>query len=48
MNNILHKTKLKTLDNIAAERHHNSTGNRPGVITCLELLIKEYKISFSF
>jgi hypothetical protein len=27
-NNVLQKTKLNTLDKIAAERHHNSTGNR--------------------
>jgi hypothetical protein len=44
MNNVLYKTKSKTLDNTAAERHHNSIGNRPGVITCLELLIKEYNL----
>jgi hypothetical protein len=48
MNNVLQKTKSSTLDNIAAERYHNSTGNRPGVIAHLELLIKESKISFSF
>jgi hypothetical protein len=48
MNNVLQKTKSSTLDNIAAEKHHNSTGNRPGVIARLELLIKEFKISFSF
>jgi hypothetical protein len=30
------------------ERHHNTRGNRSGVIARLELLIKEFKISFSF
>jgi hypothetical protein len=48
MNNVLQKTKSSTLDNIAAERHHNFTGNQPGVIACLELIIKESKIYFSF
>jgi hypothetical protein len=47
-NNVLQKTKSSTLDSIAAERHHNSTGNRLGVIARIELLIKESKISFSF
>jgi hypothetical protein len=44
----LQKTKSNTLRSIAAERHHNTTGNQPVVIARLELLIKEYKISFSF
>jgi hypothetical protein len=44
----LQKTKLNTFESIAVERHHNTTGNRPGVIAHLELLIKESKISFSF
>jgi hypothetical protein len=48
MNNVLHKTKSKILKDIAAERLHNSTGNRPGVIARLELLIKESQIFFSF
>jgi hypothetical protein len=48
MNNVLQKTKSNTLDKIAAERHHNSTGNRTGVIARLELLIKESQIFFSF
>jgi hypothetical protein len=48
MNNVLQKTKSSTLDNVAAERHHNTTDNRPGVIAHLDLLIKEFKISFSF
>jgi hypothetical protein len=30
------------------ERHHNSTGNRLGVIARLELLIKVLQIFFSF
>jgi hypothetical protein len=47
MNNVLQKTKLNTLDKIAAERHHNSIGNWPGVITCLKL-IEESQIFFSF
>jgi hypothetical protein len=33
----LQKTKSNTFRSIAAERHHNSTGNRPGVIPRLEL-----------
>jgi hypothetical protein len=41
MNNVLHKTKLKTLEDIAAERHNNTTGNRPGVIARLKLVIEE-------
>jgi hypothetical protein len=40
MNNILQNTKSNILENIVAERHHNSTGNRPGVIARLELLIE--------
>jgi hypothetical protein len=48
MNNFLQKTKLNTLDRIAVERHHNSTGNRPGVIAHLELHIEESQIFFSF
>jgi hypothetical protein len=46
MNNVLQKTKSNTLDKIAVEWHHNSIGNRPGVIACLEL-IEESKIFFS-
>jgi hypothetical protein len=48
MNNVLEKTKLKTLKDTAAEILHNSIGNRPGVITHVELLIKESQIFFSF
>jgi hypothetical protein len=48
MNNVLHKTKSKTLKDIAAKRLHNSTGNRSGVIAHLELLIEESQILFSF
>jgi hypothetical protein len=44
----LQKTKSNTLGSIAVERHHNSTGNRSGVIAHLELLIKESQIFFSF
>jgi hypothetical protein len=40
MNNVLQKTKLNTLEDTAVERHHNSTGNRPGIIARLELLIE--------
>jgi hypothetical protein len=47
-NNVLHKTKSKTLEDIAAEWLHNSTSNRSGVIVHLELLIKESQIFFSF
>jgi hypothetical protein len=31
----LQKTKSNTLERIAVEQHHNSTGNRPGVIAHL-------------
>jgi hypothetical protein len=48
MNNVLHKTKSNTIKDIAAERLHNSTGNRPGVIAGLELLIEKSQIFFSF
>jgi hypothetical protein len=48
MNNVLHKTKSNTLENIAAESLHNSADNRLGVIARLQLLIKESKIFFSF
>jgi hypothetical protein len=41
MNNVLHNTKSKTLEDIAAGRHHNTIGNRPGVIAHLKLLIEE-------
>jgi hypothetical protein len=36
----LQKTKSNTLGSIAGERHHNSTGNRPGAIARLEHHIK--------
>jgi hypothetical protein len=42
-NNILQKTKSNTLKDAAAEQHHNSIGNQPGVIDNLELLIEESK-----
>jgi hypothetical protein len=48
MNNILKKTKSKTLKDTTAEILHNSIGNRPGVIAHLELLIKESQIFFNF
>jgi hypothetical protein len=32
----LQKTKLNTLGSIAAKRHHDTTGNRPGAIAHLE------------
>jgi hypothetical protein len=44
----LQKTKSNTLESIAAERHHNSTGNRPGVIAHLEHHIEVLHIFFSF
>jgi hypothetical protein len=47
-NNVLYKTKLNTLEDIAAVGLHNSTWNRPGVISYLELLIEERQIFFSF
>jgi hypothetical protein len=48
MNNVLQKTKANTREDAEAERLHNSTGNRPGVIARLELLIEESQIFFSF
>jgi hypothetical protein len=44
----LQKTKLNTLENIAAERHHNATGNRPGAITHQKHHIEVLQIFFSF
>jgi hypothetical protein len=44
----LQKTKLNTLECIAAERLHNSTGNRPGVIARLEHHIEVLQILFNF
>jgi hypothetical protein len=41
MNNVLQKTKSNTLKDIASDRLHNPTDNRPGVIAHLELLIEE-------
>jgi hypothetical protein len=48
MNNVLQNTKSISFEDIAAERHHNSIGNRPRVIACLELLIEEHQIFFIF
>jgi hypothetical protein len=48
MNNVLQKTKSNTLEDTATERHHNSTGNRPGVIAHIELFIEVLQIFFSF
>jgi hypothetical protein len=48
MNIVLQKTKLITLEDTAVKRHHNSTGNRPGVIAYLELFIEVLQIFFSF
>jgi hypothetical protein len=48
MSNVLQKTKSNTLDKIAVERHHNSTGNRLGVIARLELITEESQVFFSF
>jgi hypothetical protein len=39
-NNVLQKTKLNTLESIAAERLHNSTCNRLWAITHLEYHIE--------
>jgi hypothetical protein len=44
----LQKTKLNTLGSIVAERHHNSTDNRPGVIARLEQHIDVLQIFFNF
>jgi hypothetical protein len=40
-NNVLQKTKADTLEDTVVGRHHNSTGNRLGVIALQELLIEE-------
>jgi hypothetical protein len=40
--------KSNTPGSIAAERHHDSTGNRPGVIAHLEHHIEVLQIIFSF
>jgi hypothetical protein len=48
MNNVLQKTKSNTLEDIAAERHHNSIGNRPGVIVHQKLLIEVLQFFFGF
>jgi hypothetical protein len=44
----LQKTKSNTLGSIAAERHHNSTGNQLGAIARLEHHIEVLQIFFSF
>jgi hypothetical protein len=44
----LQKTKSNTLGSIAAERHHNSTGNRPRANAHLEHHIEVLQIFFSF
>jgi hypothetical protein len=48
MNNVLQKTKSNTLEDTSAERHHNSTDNRPGAITHQELLVEVLQIFFNF
>jgi hypothetical protein len=48
MNNVLRKTKSNTLEEIAADRLHNSTGNRLGAFARLELLIEESQIFAGF
>jgi hypothetical protein len=45
---LLQKTKLNTLKSIAAEQHHNSTGNRPGAFAHQEHHIEVLQIFFSF
>jgi hypothetical protein len=47
-NNVLHKTKSETLEDIVTEWLYNSTGNRPRIIARLELLIEESQIFISF
>jgi hypothetical protein len=44
----LQKTKSNTHGSIAAERHHNTIGNRPGAIARLEHRIKVLQIFFTF
>jgi hypothetical protein len=48
MYNALQKFKLNTIEDIAAVRHHNFTGNRLVVIAHLELLIEVLQFIFSF
>jgi hypothetical protein len=47
MDNALQKTKSITLETLV-ERHHNSTGNRSGVIARLEHFTEVLQIFFSF
>jgi hypothetical protein len=47
-NNVLQKTRSNTLEDTTAERHNNSTDNRPGVIVHLGLLIEVLQFFFSF
>jgi hypothetical protein len=47
-NNVLHKTKLNTLEDILADGFHNSIEYRTGAIARLELLIEESQIFLSF
>jgi hypothetical protein len=44
----LQKTKSNTVESIAMERHHNSTGNRSGAIARLEHHIEVLQIFFNF
>jgi hypothetical protein len=48
MNNVLQKTKSKTLRSIAAERHHNSTCNQSVAIARLEHHIIVLQTFFNF
>jgi hypothetical protein len=48
MNNVLQKTKSNTFKDTAVEQYHNSIGNRPGVITRLELLSDVLQFFFNF
>jgi hypothetical protein len=47
-NNVFTKDYVDTLRSIAAERHYNTTGNRPGAITCLEHHIEVLHFFFIF
>jgi hypothetical protein len=47
-NNVLHKTKSNTLEDILADGFHNSIEYRTGAIARLELLNEESQIFLSF
>jgi hypothetical protein len=44
----LQKTKSNTLGSIAAERHHNTTGNQSGAIARLEHHIEVLMVGYTY